>query len=364
MIAHLITNFEKMGGAEGLLLRHLATVAGQDFMLISLMKISDEMARQLPGSVRVVALDSQNALTMLLSAIKLSKILKENRVTSMVCWMYHANIVGALSKVFDTSVNVIWNVRHSLDDLPGEKFSTKLAIRLGKFFSWRASNIIFCAMRSLDQHIAINYCDIKKAVYVPNGFIFDDNLNYEKTRRKDKKVVIGAAGRFHTSKDYPTLFKAIKIIQDAGLSFELRLAGSNMVAENKSLVTLIEKIGLFSENIKYVGFAENIDEFYSGIDLFILASKTEGFPNVLVEAAYGGCFCIASNVGDVEKIMSDGDRIFPIGDYVALANLVENFFDLDMGAVERLILKDAAHVIGNFSIDTFNKRLMGLVNEG
>jgi glycosyltransferase involved in cell wall biosynthesis len=361
LIAHFITNFESRGGAEGLLIKHLSTVSGQNIILISLMNISSNLAKQLPESIRLFALNSNSAITMALSAIKLSKILKENRVTSMICWMYYANIVGALSRVFDTSLNVIWNVRHSLDDLPGENYTTRFAIRLGQLFSWRASSVVFCAMRSLDQHVAINYCDSKKAVYIPNGFIFSDKLKNKKRNTQNKTVVIGSAGRFHPSKDYPTLFNAIKIIQDAGLPFELRLAGRDMIAENKSLVSLIDKTGLLPEKIKYLGFIEDVVEFYRSVDLFILSSKTEGFPNVLVEATYGGCICIASNVGDVAKIVSNSERIFTVGDYVSLADLVSKYFDLDMCAIEELSLKETEHVVSNFSIYTFNNRLMSLV---
>ncbi|MDG2448809.1 MAG: hypothetical protein P8M34_04205, partial [Saprospiraceae bacterium] len=64
MIAHVITNFEKRGGAEGLLIRHLSTLKNSDIVLISLMKISANMARQIPQSIELVELDSKNALTM------------------------------------------------------------------------------------------------------------------------------------------------------------------------------------------------------------------------------------------------------------------------------------------------------------
>ena len=85
MIAHVITNFESRGGAEGLLIRHLCTLKNTDLILISLMKISANMAGQIPETVKLVELDSKNALTMFLSVFKLNKVLKENGVSNLIC---------------------------------------------------------------------------------------------------------------------------------------------------------------------------------------------------------------------------------------------------------------------------------------
>jgi glycosyltransferase involved in cell wall biosynthesis len=358
MIAHVITNFDKKGGAEGLLIRHLSSSQPKDIMLISLMKISDEMARQIPKCVRLVQLDSRNSITMLISAIKLNRIAKDHGITNMVCWMYHANVIGCLSKLFNPRVNIIWNVRHSLDDFQGEKFSTKLAIWLGCLLSWRVNKVVFCAMRSMEQHIEINYCNAKKAVYIPNGFIFDEKpKNKAVLANNKKKIIIGAMGRFHPSKDYETLFKALKIVQDAKYEFIIRLAGHDMVQDNQNLTALVEENGIFSHNVEYFGFQKHISEFYSDIDVFVLASKTEGFPNVLVEAAYNGCLCIASDAGDSERILSNKARIFPIRDFNRLATILIKYFSSDKKTIEDNIKEDIRHVIGSFSIKKFNSRL-------
>ena len=360
MIAHLITNFESKGGAEGVLIRHLSTISDNEILVVSLMKFSREMTDQLPASVTVIELCSENAITMFRSAAKLRKILRIHNVTNMVCWMYHANIIGAIATLLDGKINIIWNVRHSLDDHNGEKSSTKIAIWLGRFFSWRASKVVFCALRSLDQHVAIKYCSRHKAAYIPNGFLFNRVANNAKIRQKNGKLVIGAAGRFHPSKDYPTLFRAVKILQDAGVPYTLRLAGSCMEFENRSLVSLVANIGLFSENVEYFGFQEDVTAFYSDIDVFILSSKTEGFPNVLVEAAYCGCFCIASNVGDSKTILSDVGRIFPVRDHERLSAIVFLYLTLGEIEVQNVVQKDISYMIDNFSMRKFNERLLAL----
>ncbi len=358
MIAHVITNFENRGGAEGLLIRHLCTLKNTDLILISLMKISANMASQIPETVKLVELDSKNALTMFLSVFKLSKVLKENGVSNLVCWMYHANIVGSLSKLFDHKTNIIWNVRHSLDDFAGEKFSTKLAIKLGRFLSWRANRIVFCATRSLDQHILIKYCDSRKCIHIPNGFIFNYQYENKHNAIRDKKVVIGATGRFHPSKDYLTLFKALRLAQDSGFLFELRLAGQDMNVLNDNLVALIKEAGLLLKHVTFFGFQEDVMKFYKEIDVFISASKTEGFPNVLVEAASCGCLCIASNAGDSALILSNERRIFPIRDYKKLAETLSYYLSCDEIEWSSDIDKDIEHIVDSFSIDKFNKSLV------
>ena len=67
-------------------------------------------------------------------------------------------------------------------------------------------------------------------------------------------------------------------------------------------------------------------------DLFVLPSRTEGLPRVLIEAMARGLPCIATPVGGIPELLSSDDLV-PVGDDVALAARIRQVLD-DPGRLE------------------------------
>ena len=84
--------------------------------------------------------------------------------------MYHGNIAASAGCLFAMSpAAVLWNVRHSLEDMGKEKRLTTAVIRLGSFFSSRVKRVVYNASSSARQHQAIGYSR-DNAVIILNGF--------------------------------------------------------------------------------------------------------------------------------------------------------------------------------------------------
>ena len=99
--------------------------------------------------------------------------------------------------------------------------------------------------------------------------------------------VIGFSGRLTRDKGLPELCKAFDRILSAEPSTRLLLAGWFDVAEDALDPGLRERI-LCHPNIYCTGFVPDTAPYYRAMDLFVLPTWREGFPNVVLEAAATG----------------------------------------------------------------------------
>ena len=91
----------------------------------------------------------------------------------------------------------------------------------------------------------------------------------------------------------------------------------------------------------WVGRTEHIREFLSKIDLFIFASKGEGFGLVLVEAMQVGLPIIAANNSAIPEVLGeDYLGLYPTYDSEKLAHRLVEFSTLEVQEESRMILSE------------------------
>jgi len=80
----------------------------------------------------------------------------------------------------------------------------------------------------------------------------------------------------------------------------------------------------FSDNVIFTGFREDVSELMNISDIFVLPSLSEGAANVVMEASASGLPVIATEVGEVPRIVLDGKTGILIKPK-DIANLVKAF---------------------------------------
>ena len=93
---------------------------------------------------------------------------------------------------------------------------------------------------------------------------------------------------------------------------------------------LQQKSDLQLENVSFFGKVNNPFPFVKQADLFILSSRYEGFPNVLLEAGACGTYSLANNCpGGINEIIQQGinGEIYDINDAEGFANKIKEILD-------------------------------------
>ena len=113
-----------------------------------------------------------------------------------------------------------------------------------------------------------------------------------------RKTIV-AVGRLHPLKGFDLIIDAIATMPDA----QLLIAGSG--GEHDALVAHASALGM-ADRVRLVGQQAQHDlaTLYSCADALVLASSSEGWPNVLLEAMACGTPVVATNVGGTAEIVT------------------------------------------------------------
>lgn len=123
----------------------------------------------------------------------------------------------------------------------------------------------------------------------------------------DESLLIGLIGRIDEQKGQLILIQAVKNLLEKGIDVKLLLVGDKTKGEANEYATKIEKeIQEFKDDIFLFPFMDEVEKFYSAIDVFVMGSKAETFGTVTIEALLYGLPIIGSNAAGTPEILKRG----------------------------------------------------------
>lgn len=133
--------------------------------------------------------------------------------------------------------------------------------------------------------------------------------------------VLGSVARWDPLKDHANLLNAFAILRRSAEFSSLRcvLVGRGMTADNADLMALITSLGL-RDHVITAGPSDTVPAVMNGLDLHVLSSSAEGFPNVVAEAMACGTPCVVTDVGDAAFIVGDTGKVVASEQPQALAD--------------------------------------------
>ena len=236
----------------------------------------------------------------------------------------HCNLIASLSKLlfsknkrFILTTNI--NLKATIEEKSSEILSnvSKYGIR---YFYQTADSLVFPS-NEMKNSILKEFQIKKKGVVIPYGA----SLAIEKPRAKEKKdLVVMSVGRLVEQKDFTTLIHAFEKTAQRVSNCRLVIIGEGPM--RKELEALIRKKKL-SRKIKMVGWKNNSSSWVAKSDIFVLSSKREGFPYVMLDALAQGRPVISTNAPFGPKEILQGGKygvLVPVGDADRLAAAMES----------------------------------------
>lgn len=316
-VLHIISGLND-GGAEAVLYR-LATSKDSTFQhsVLSLLdggKYGPLLEKQ---GVDVYCLNMLHNKLSFFSVFKIFSLIRLIKPDVVQTWMFHGDFFGGIFARLAGVKNVVWGIHHT-HLIKGESKKTTIIISkinasLSKILPRK---IIYCAKKSREIHELYGYPKNKGCV-VSNGYDIENFIpNFSlgvKVREElnvGKVFLIGHVGRFDPLKDYKNLIEALGFLKKDNFEFRVVLVGSNLDENNYELKGFIDS-NLDSKIVSLLGRRNDIVAIMNSLDLFILSSVSEAFPNVLNEAMACGIPCVTTDVGDAAHIVGNTGWVVP-----------------------------------------------------
>lgn len=172
--------------------------------------------------------------------------------------------------------------------------------------------------------------------------------------------VIGVVSRLHMDKGFGVLLAALEGLKGE-FPFKLLVAGAG--PHEEEIRGLVHRHGL-EDAVVFLGYRRDTPQLLGAMDVFVLPSIKEGFPNALLEAMAAGLPVVVSDYGPHLEAVEPGTSglLFPPDDHEALGRALKAVLSQPEGAA-RLGAAAQRRVAAHFTLERFGQRVQALYDE-
>ena len=267
----------------------------------------------LKNDIKVSILNKKNTNNFTVY-FNLIKSIRSNRSQFVICYSATTSILSIFAKPFTRKVKIIWYLRNSTFDATGGLFKNRIIFLTQKIFSRYPDLILTNSI--LGKNFYQNSKKFMGKIEVLPNAINSEFFKFKLERRikfrysfklNNDQILVAIIGRIHFHKNHKLFIQIANRLLKTNKKFKFIIVGK--VIDIK-LLDLLKKETIklnIEKSFIWIDEVDDLRDIYSSIDILMLTSTTEGFPNVVAEAVSSGVYTIANNVGDCKSILSELD---------------------------------------------------------
>jgi glycosyltransferase involved in cell wall biosynthesis len=258
--------------------------------------------------------------------LRAGRALRDSRPDVVYSFLDFPNAVAALLKPWMRGSRLVWGIRASDMHLEDRDRTWRTIFALERLLAG-AANLIICNSWAGRDHLARSRFPAGAMTVVGNGIDterFRPNPGARKRWRaklgvSDGDMVIGLIARLDPMKDHKTFLNAAADLARDRKDARFVCVGGGADQYARELRGLGQALGL-DDRLIWTGARGEVSELLNAFDVATLSSAYgEGFPNAVGEGMATALPCVATDVGDVARIIGEAGTVVPIASPLALA---------------------------------------------
>jgi glycosyltransferase involved in cell wall biosynthesis len=352
--AIMIPGLDRVGGAEqqAILLAKGLRRRGWRVSMVALSGSGGDVAAELESAeIRFLSLRMRKGLADPRGWIRFHRWLRREQPDVLHAHLPHAAWLARWSRLAAPVPLVVDTLHSSSTGATGRHFGYCCSRRL-------TDHVTAVSEATAASHLAAGMVNESELSVVWNGIDVDrwqPDAQARLLARADLGVKFGinddflwlAVGRLEGVKDYPCLLRAM-----ARTPARSRLLILGAGPREGRLKELAEWLGL-KQRVHFAGFEPNVLRWLRAADGFVLSSRYEGLPMVLLEAGACEVPAVATDVPGTREVVVDGETgwLAPAGDAEELAITMTKLMHMPPDARQAMGERARRHVSRNFSLE-------------
>ena len=315
------------GGAE----RVTLTIAKQldrekfDIKIVIIGKTTGDIKQFIPDYMNIIHVKVRNIWDF--TTLRLAKIFKQESPNVVFCSLMYLNVRVILAAYLHGGIKIIVRNNNSLSHLRMHE-----ALMVRKTYGLADSIILQTEEMKDDIQSKIKHIDNKlKVISNPIDIeLIKRSVTCSKNPFSDELINYVYVGRIHYVKGIDILIHSFASVVKYNSKVRLYIVGKYSCTDKyyQSLLNLISTLNL-EEYIIWIGFTNNPYQFISKANCIVLSSRTEGLPNVILDAMWLQIpVVVTKSVPVIERIVTEKYG------YTVDVNDIKNFSEAMIKAIK------------------------------
>lgn len=289
------------GGAQRVAFHLLNNLSLSEFelYLIIIYKKKGEYLKDLRKDVNITFLEKTNIRYSIFALYRSLKKIKPD-----IALIFSFDLMILVGLFIIPFFKNIYFINRQINIVSKLKFG-KIKMLLFKKAIGKFNKIITQSLDMTEDLLKVTKLNKKKIVIINNPI----DMNIIKTLSEkeipkeldNKNKNLLCVGRLETQKGFDIMIKIMRLFKDESIKLYILGEGSK-----KNFLEGLIKVYKLENKVFLLGKKENPYVYMKNADLFILSSRYEGFPNVLLEANACGLYAICNNsLGGINEIITN-----------------------------------------------------------